>query len=236
VRGHREATHIVSQPLFKSPTCCTLIHNFGFAGVLHDVQAMLLRAQELLHEAMRILVSQACQIYWRFEIKYESYPYKLLTMVHDRYDKVAKERVRKNMFKLPLCCLDGDHFTKRLRDVYTKDESMLDDLRFVEDLLSQWGKRGRITNMHVERLQSVPQWGPGKQKGVTPFDPLPFLSLSLSPSPEPSISSFSPSLLPSQTPPTKITPPSPLTSYEVLSSFTFVIMCPKPDVLNPSLC
>ena len=71
-----------------------------------------------IRTARLILASQAAQLWWRFVIKYEAYPYKLLWLVHPRYSEQERAEVAEQVFRLEPCCLNGDYFTPKAQALH----------------------------------------------------------------------------------------------------------------------
>eukprot|EP00974_Lingulodinium_polyedra_P060543 5837014-Lingulodinium_polyedra.AAC.1 len=90
------------------------------------------------------------QLHWRFISAYQSWPYRLLTLVDMSVDADERLHVAREFCNAHACCLD-EHCSRKLHALVPDPERLVND----EDLkgaLIAWAHTGRVCNMHVERI------------------------------------------------------------------------------------
>ena len=92
-----------------------------------------------------LLFSAAAQTWWRFEVPYTNWPFRLLRMLKGDPLPVAEE-----FYAAPLCCLEG-HMSGKLRALWPAAAAMANDDEFLR-ALRLWGTCAKVSNMHTERL------------------------------------------------------------------------------------
>ncbi len=113
----------------------------------------------LLPEAEQLLFTSDCrvailgvyaQVWWRFQIPFGSFPYKLLTLVDPAATDAEKNEIARAVINGPRCCLDSA-CTHKVRAAHDSPESLLSDKELMNVLL-MWAIHGRVCSMHVERM------------------------------------------------------------------------------------
>ena len=130
----------------------------------------------ILNELLKRLASMVCQLHSRLLLPFQSWPYKLVTIVDpDQPHFLAVRRGRLEEFlQEPICCLD-EHFSHKLRTHFIHQTAGLDrdELKIFDELyfkaLFLWAQHTKLSNMSTERLlarckRSVPEGSPNLER------------------------------------------------------------------------
>ncbi len=98
-------------------------------------------------------LSMVAQVYWRLVVQYEDWPYPLAASTDPSCSGEDVRKVAERLWSENLCCLD-EPCSRKVRMLFPSAEEMLRDEDFME-MLRLWGRRGRLCNMHVERILSL---------------------------------------------------------------------------------
>lgn len=116
-----------------------------------------------LEDTRVALLGISAQIYWRFEVPFGSWPYRLLPIGDPHASASTKRAVAEALFREPDCCLDTA-CSRKLRDAYTDSAEFLADDE-ARDLIMSWAVTGTVCSMDIERIfasirLSVPECAP----------------------------------------------------------------------------
>jgi hypothetical protein len=105
------------------------------------------------------VLSLVAQVYWRMNVWYEDFPFRMSTLSDPRFTPEDRAKVAADLWAREPCCLDPG-FSQRVRRRFDSPDDMLADQGF-RDAVDMWSSKSKICNMHVERMlalirQSVP--------------------------------------------------------------------------------
>ena len=106
--------------------------------------------QSLVTDVRTMVLKIVAQLHWRFLWVYQSWPYRLLTLVDMSVGAEERLQLAREFCNANSCCLD-QHCSRKLRALVADPEELLrdDDL---QGALISWAHKGRVCNMHVERM------------------------------------------------------------------------------------
>ena len=109
------------------------------------------RVPETTTKARVMMLEMAAHLWWR-SWRYSTWPYRLLRAVNPMTQHNSL-RVFEQLYDASPCCLD-DHFSLKLRACYSSARAM-DACPILKVQLQTWARKGRVVNMHIERLLAL---------------------------------------------------------------------------------
>ena len=124
----------------------------ALASYRSHLQAQSLSSEEITKEytaCQRSCLGMLADVHWRLGLLWQNWPYRLAQLVDPRRSQDEIRRLAEQIFDLPACCLDAA-CVRKLPRLYNGAEELLADGDFL-DAVRLWSRRGRCTNMHIER-------------------------------------------------------------------------------------
>lgn len=123
--------------------------------------------QGFANTVLAITLKVLAQVHWRLSLGFSCWPYPLLSLVDPTTSERDKSALAQKVFDEKRCCLDP-HCTRKVRDLLLGPTELLEDTELMSTLRS-WSMKGRVCNMHVERIfarvrQSTPQTSPNIER------------------------------------------------------------------------
>ena len=129
----RRLSHIVIADSLRGTYVCAII---DYADVAFDGN------QEIKSEFLRSLwvacLRAAAQVFWRFVLQYEAWPFRLALLADASLAEAEYVRVAEDLYAASMCCLDP-WCSQRVRNLFADPAELLHDEEF-RRLLSEWSR------------------------------------------------------------------------------------------------
>jgi hypothetical protein len=97
------------------------------------------------------LVSIACQVWWRFQVVFSDWPFRLVQILYADPDRALQ--LATEFMEMPECCLEP-LMASKVRALFNSPEEFLADKHFWSSL-RLWASSAKLANMHIERMLAL---------------------------------------------------------------------------------
>lgn len=103
----------------------------------------------LISDVRKLALTQAAQVHWRLADVYDSWPYHFAKLSDPCWSEADRRQLIDNFFKENTCCIDQS-CSRKIRALFPHAAAFWADAN-IQKTLDIWSRRGRLTNMHMER-------------------------------------------------------------------------------------